>query len=103
MDRQIAFVLLDQPTAVDMHAVAQAVRTRHPDVPVEVVAAPAQNGHGAAQSPLIRCGDELVTVMNVPAPLPQDPGEEVWARAARTWPQARAVAKGHRAHLIVAT
>jgi hypothetical protein len=103
MDRQIAFVLLDQPATLDIEGIARAVRARHPEMPVEVVAASAQNGHGTAQSPLIRCGDDLVTVMNVPAPLPQDPGEEVWERAAKAWPQARTVAKRHRAHVIVAT
>ena len=103
MDRQVAFVLLGQPTTVDMQAVAQAIRARYPVLSVEVVATSAQSGERPAQPPLIRCGDEFVTVMNIPAPLPRDQGDEVWTRAAKTWPQAAAVLSGHRAHLIVAT
>src|SRR5712671_4125030 len=98
MDRQIAFVLLDQPVAFDMQAVAEAIRSRYPDLPVEVTTAPPKSGQSAA---LIRCGDDLVAVMNVPAPLPPDQG--VWARAAMTWPEAPAVAARHRAHVIVST
>ena len=86
-----------------MQAVAQAIRRRYPKLPVEVVANPEKNGQGTAQSPLIRCADEFVSVMNVPSPLPRDGGEGVWARAAVTWPQAPALAARHRAHLIVAT
>lgn len=103
MDRQIAFVLLHQPVTVDIEALAQAVRTRHPGVSVEIVAPNARDGHGAAQVPLLRCGDEFVTVMNIAAPIPQDPGEEVWMRAAGTWPQALAVSRSHQAHVIVGT
>lgn len=70
---------------------------------MEVIAPTAQSGQRTPQSPLIRCGNELVAVMNISAPLPGDADEEVWARAAMTWPQASSVAKNHRAHIIVAT
>jgi hypothetical protein len=102
MDRQMAFVLLEQPVVVDIEAVAQAIRKRYPSLPVEVVAAPA-NGQRMARSPLIRCDGELIALMNVAAPLPKEPGEDVWVRAAKTWPQALAVLLSHRAHFIVAT
>ena len=57
-----------------MLEVAQALRARHPQLPVELVtdtrqAAIRQNPAG---SPLIRCGDEFVVVMSMPAPIPQD-------------------------------
>jgi hypothetical protein len=103
MDRQIVFVLLDQPVAVDTQAVVRGIRGRYPDLPVELMAAPAKPGQGAVESPLIRCGDEFVVVMNIPAPLPRDQGDGVWARAAMTWPQAPAVVERHRAHVIVST
>lgn len=37
--------------------------------------------------------------MSMPAPIPQDAG--LWARAATTWPESKAVAARHRGHLIV--
>lgn len=52
-----------------------------------------------ANSPLIRCGNELVAVMSMPAPIPDDQG--LWARAATTWPESKAVAARHRGHMIV--
>jgi hypothetical protein len=102
MDRQIAFVLLERPDVVDVVAVAQAVRTRYPNLSVEVVGA-STDGQGIARSPLLRCDGELITLMNVAAPLPKEPTEEIWVRAAKTWPEATAVLLGHQAHLIVAT
>jgi hypothetical protein len=36
-----------------------------------------------------------MAVMNIPAPLPGDPRDEVWTRAATTWQQALSVATGH--------
>ena len=57
-----------------------------------------------ARSPLLRCDGELITLRaNVPAPLPKEPAEEIWVRAAKTWPEASAVLLEHQAHLIVAT
>lgn len=37
--------------------------------------------------------------MSMPAPIPQDAG--LWARAATTWPESKAVAARHRGHLII--
>jgi hypothetical protein len=103
MDRQMAIVLLDQPTGVDMQAVARTVKARYPALPVEAIAASGQNAQGAAQSPLITVGGENIAVMNMPAPLPQVSGNGVWARAAMIWPQVPSVRAEHRAHIIVAT
>ncbi|WP_439366518.1 hypothetical protein ACNJYD_12375 [Bradyrhizobium sp. DASA03005] len=81
-----------------MSAVAKALHLRHPELATE-----ATNGEESqpaqANSPLIRCGNELVAVMSMPAPIPQDPG--LWARAARTWPESEAVATDHQGHIIV--
>lgn len=92
----LALVLLDSPAAPDMVALAEAIRARHPELPMEM-----EGGEeGARQgSPLIRCGNELVAVMSMPAPIPDDPG--LWSRASTIWPQAKAVAARHRGHLIV--
>ncbi|MDX3971486.1 MAG: DUF4261 domain-containing protein [Bradyrhizobium sp.] len=91
----LALVLLDNPVTPDMSAVAKALHARHPELATD-------NG-GAhqvqANSPLIRCGNELVAVMSMPAPIPQDPG--LWARAATTWSESEAVAARHQGHMIV--
>lgn len=92
----LALVLLESPATPDMVALAEAIRARHPELPMEV-----EGGEeGARQgSPLIRCGNELVAVMSMPAPIPDDPG--LWSRASTIWPHAKAVAARHRGHLIV--
>src|SRR5262249_28061842 len=72
--------------------------SRYPDHPTDVADASGQKDDSAA---VIRVGDDIVAIMNISAPLPQD-DLDVWARAEMTWPEAPAVAASHRAHLIVA-
>ncbi|WP_375159381.1 DUF4261 domain-containing protein [Bradyrhizobium sp. RDT46] len=96
----LAFVLLDDPVTPDMSAVARVLHARHPDLATEAIGdGPPQQTQ--ANSPLIRCGNELVAVMPMPAPIPHDQG--LWARAATNWPESKAVAGRHRGHLIVST
>jgi hypothetical protein len=103
MTRPINLVLLDKPVALDMQAVAQAARDRYPDMPIDVISSEPQ-GPGSKESPLLRCDDEFVVVMNMPAPAPRQPGiDGVWTRAALVWPQAIEARDRHRAHIIVAT
>src|SRR3954468_1594601 len=88
----LALVLLDTPATPDMSALAKALRARHPELATDV----AENGdaqQAEANSPLIRCGNELVAVMSMPARIPDDPG--LWSRASTTWPQAKAAAARH--------
>jgi hypothetical protein len=92
----LSFVLLDNPATPDMSAVAEVLHARHPELAGEQ---PAQQAR--ANSPLIRCGNDLVAVMSMPAPIPHDQG--LWAGAATTWPESKAVAGRHRGHLIVST
>jgi hypothetical protein len=93
----LALVLLESPATPDMAALTQAIRERHPELPMEVDG----GGEGDVRrgSPLIRCGNELVAVMSMPAPIPEDTG--LWSRASTIWPQAKAIAARHRGHLIV--
>ncbi|AWM08805.1 DUF4261 domain-containing protein [Bradyrhizobium symbiodeficiens] len=94
----LAFVLLENPVTPDMSAVAEVLHARHPELATESM----DDGRvqqARASSPLIRCGNELVAVMAMPAPIPDDDG--LWARAATTWPESKAVAARHRGHLIV--
>jgi hypothetical protein len=67
----------------------------------EAVADPsaAEARQNPAGSPLIRCDGELVVVMSMPAPIPEDAG--LWSRAATMWPEGKTVAARHRGHLIV--
>jgi hypothetical protein len=104
MERLIAFVLLDQPVVIDKETLAEAIRSRHPDMSVEVTLAPAKPGQEPGSVAIIRFGGELAMMMAMPAPLPQDAGKGVWPRlSAVVWPDAPAVAQHHRAHLIVST
>lgn len=94
----LSFVLLDNPVTPDMSAVAKVLHTRHPELATEAMD-DSRTPQAQASSPLIRCGKELVAVMSMPAPVPDDQG--LWARAASTWPESKAVAARHRGHLIV--
>lgn len=94
----LSLVLLDESATPNMAEVARVLRVRYPELATEVT------DDGSAQqiranSPLIRCGNELVAVMSMPTPIPQDAG--LWARAATTWPESKAVAARHRGHLII--
>ncbi|MGX1165490.1 hypothetical protein AB7M16_001756 [Bradyrhizobium sp. USDA 372] len=93
----ISFVLLDRPVTPDMSLVAKILRARHPDLMTE----PNDPGERQvkASSPLLRCGNQLVAVMPMPTPIPDDAG--LWARAATIWPEGKAVAARHRGHLVV--
>ncbi|WP_441237519.1 DUF4261 domain-containing protein [Bradyrhizobium sp. 930_D9_N1_4] len=93
----LALVLLETPATPDMVALSEAIRARHPELPMEIEGGSA--GSARQGSPLIRCGDELIAVMAMPAPAPADPG--LWSRASTIWPQAEAVAARHRGHLII--
>lgn len=93
----LSFVLLNNPVTPDMSAVAKVLHARHPELATEAMDGGAQQSQ--ANSPLIRCGTDLVAVMSMPAPVPDDQG--LWARAVTTWPESKAVAARHRGHLIV--
>ncbi|MDA9479990.1 hypothetical protein XI03_36930 [Bradyrhizobium sp. CCBAU 65884] len=94
----LALVLLDNPVTPDMSAVAKVLHARHPELATETMD-DGRAQQAQADSPLIRCGNELVAVMSMPAPIPDDEG--LWARAATTWPESKAVALRHRGHVIV--
>ncbi|WP_018319204.1 DUF4261 domain-containing protein [Bradyrhizobium sp. WSM2793] len=94
----LALVLLDNPVTPDMSAVAEVLHARHPELATETMD-DGRAPQARANSPLIRCGNELVAVMSMPAPIPDDQG--LWARAATTWPESKAMAARHRGHMIV--
>lgn len=95
----LALVLLERPVTPDMVALAEAVRTRHPQLATKMDEGASEVRQGSAGGSVLRCGDQLVAVMSMPAPIPQDLG--LWSRATRAWPEANTVAARHRGHLIV--
>lgn len=86
----LALVLLESPATPDMAALTHAIRERHPELPMEVDG----GGEGDVRrgSPLIRCGNELVAVMSMPAPIPEDTG--LWSRASTIWRRPRRLRPG---------
>ena len=95
----LALVLLETPVTPDMAALAEAVRTRHPQLAMKMDNGASEVRQGSAGGAVLRCGDQLIAVMSMPAPIPQDPG--LWSRATMVWPEANTVAARHRGHLIV--
>ena len=95
----LAFVLLENPTNPDVVALAEALRSRYPQLATEMGNGDAAGVRQGSSASVIRCGDQLVTVMSMPTPIPQDPG--LWSRAATAWPEAKAVAARHRGHLMI--
>src|SRR5215510_993672 len=96
MTTPVTFVLLDRFVEPDMRVVAAALRSRHPDMSVEVLDAPGKSG----QRPMLICDGRMVVVISMPAPIPRD--DAVVNRALMTWPAAHATFDNHRAHLVVA-
>ncbi|WP_271671790.1 DUF4261 domain-containing protein [Bradyrhizobium sp. CCBAU 51627] len=82
-----------------MVALAEALRTRHPELAAEMEADAAAIRQRSAGGSVLHCGDQLIAVMSMPAPIPQDPG--LWSRTTMAWPEANTVAARHRGHLIV--
>lgn len=99
-DRPLAMVLLHHPIpASGSEAIVARWRSLFPEDPEDMqLAAP---GVGNAWPLLMVQGGELLTVMQMEAPMP---GPELAARAAAAywWPQAGAAVAAHRAHLVVA-
>ena len=100
MERQIAYVLLDRPRAVDARLIVQAIRVRYPTLSVEMDSS--GENEDDAQVAFIRCEGKRITIANMRFPLPMSDDEGFWNRAAGSWPEAKAVESGHGAHLLIA-
>src|ERR1700761_9555151 len=99
MTKPIAFVLMQNPTTLNPQALVDVLRQRHPERSWDEEPADAKNSERAAPA-FIRCGECLVSLMSIDAPIPQQ--DDLWTRAAIIWPEAREEADRHRAHIIVA-
>jgi hypothetical protein len=97
MRNPIAFVLLENAVTPNTRELVDAMRQRHPNLAWDVAGGAATPN----DSPLIRCGKQIVAIMSIRSPLPHDEG--LWTRAAMLWPEGRQLAGRHRAHLIVST
>jgi hypothetical protein len=92
-DQSMTFVLLDRFVELNMAALAEALRARHPELPVV--------RSDVGNSPVIECGDQSIVLMSMPAPIQGPPG--IWTRAETRWSDAKAVAARHQGHVIVST
>lgn len=94
MPNTAAFILLDEPTALDWKRFAESLSARHPNQTFNM---PKGDGKGAI---ILSLAGAVVAVMQVGTPLP-DGWQTAAARAAMRWPAANAAFKRHRSHLIV--
>jgi hypothetical protein len=98
MDRHLAFVLFARPVVLDLAAIVDVLRKRHPGIEIDLPeAAP-----GTA-APVIRCAGQNVMLMVMPMPVPRESWELPGRRAVATWPAALDVLGGHAAHVVVST
>jgi hypothetical protein len=97
MTSPTTFVLLDEPVKLDSSALFKSLKARHPD---QVIAVPPDDGRNT-NATLISISNAVVAVMKFDAALP-DGWQSAASRAALYWPEANAVFRRHRAHLVVA-
>jgi hypothetical protein len=97
--RPMAVVMLEQPWQVVASALATAIRSRHPDLAVEVCNPAAASG-AEPMAPLLRCGGELVSVLSLPGAVLPFADDPTWLRASAIWPKGRADVR-HHGHVMV--
>jgi hypothetical protein len=98
MDRHLAFVLSERPPVLDLTAIVDVLRKRHPGIEIDLPGA----APGIA-APVIRCAGQNVMLMVMPMPVPRESWELPGRRAVATWPAALEVLGGHAAHVVVST
>jgi hypothetical protein len=99
MSNPIAFLLTPALHKPDLSALIDHLKQRHPDVPIETNLDSA-DAHSTEQT-LFRWSGHLFVIATIDAPIPND--DALWSRAASLWPDPKASADRHRAHLIVST
>ncbi|WP_027547335.1 DUF4261 domain-containing protein [Bradyrhizobium sp. WSM2254] len=98
MDRHLAFALFERPVVLDLAAIVDVLRKRHPGIEIDLPGA----APGAA-APVIRCAGQNIVLMVMPMPVPRESWDLPGRRAAATWPAALEVLGGHAAHVVVST
>jgi hypothetical protein len=100
MTKPVAFVLMQNPAALNPQALVDVLRQRHPEQ--SWYEEPADAKEPEKPSPAsIRCGECLVFLMPIDGPIPEH--DDLWTRAAMIWPEAREEGSRHHAHIIIAT
>src|ERR1700759_4879093 len=97
MDRHMAFALFERPVVLDLAAIVDVLRKRHPGIEIDLPAA----APGAA--PVIRCAGQNIVLMVMPMPVPRDSWEMPGRRAVAAWPNALEVLGSHTTHVAVST
>ena len=98
MNRHMAFALFDQPVVLDLAAIVDVLRKRHPGIEIDLPAAAP-----GASAPVIRCAGQNIVLMVMPMPVPRDSWEMPGRRAVVTWPAALEVLGRHTSHVAVST
>jgi hypothetical protein len=97
-DRHLAFALFDRPIVLDLAAIVDVLRKRHPGIEIDLPeAAPAK------AAPVIRCAGQNIVLMVMQMPVPRESWELAGRRTVATWPAALKVLRGHVAHVVVST
>jgi hypothetical protein len=97
MASSTTFVLLDGPIKLDSSVLFKLLKARHPD---QAIAIPPDDGCNP-NATLISVSGTVVAVMQFAAAL-LDGWQSAASGAALYWPEAEAVFRRHRAHLVVA-
>jgi hypothetical protein len=100
--RPMAVIMLERPHQPNAQTLATAIRTRHPDLSVDM-SDPLATADGAACPTLFRCGGELLTVLSLPGPVLPHADNPIWIRASGVWPEARAMDVRHRGHVLISS
>jgi len=97
-DRHLAFALFERPVVLDLAAIVDVLRKRHPGIEIDPPAAAP-----GTEAPVIRCGGMNVLLMVMPMPVPRESWELPGRRAVATWPAALEVLGRHACHVVVST
>ncbi|WBL77064.1 DUF4261 domain-containing protein [Bradyrhizobium xenonodulans] len=97
-DRHLAFALFDRPVVLDLAAVVDVLRKRHPGIEIDLPEAAA--GQAA---PVIRCAGQNILLMVMSMPVPRESWDLPGRRTVATWPAALEVLGGHAAHVVIST
>jgi hypothetical protein len=94
MTQPIAYVLLQNPVALNPQALFDTLRQRHPEQAWQVDPDSA-NPNGS----VVRCGGYVVALTRIDAAMPPD--DALWERAKVLWRDGRQAVARHRAHFTV--
>lgn len=98
MDRHLAFALFDRPVVLDLAAIVDTLRKRHPGIEIDL-----PGTASGATAPVIRCAGQNIVLMVMSMPVPRESWDLPGRRAVATWPAALDVLGKHATHVVVST